>query len=819
MSRNILRARIAATTPGTRTYATWNPSDKSANITLSGSNLVASSVAATGQSVRSTAAFTTGRSYYCELKWNSGTGVYFGVGNSSASLSQAPGANANSWALANTGNKWNNGANSAYTTSISTGGTIGLLMRWDKASDTWAIHFRTTSGVISSTAAYTGLTGTLYLMVGATTAFNATLNAGASASVYAVPDGALPGLWTTAADTSTPLYIASEGHITNNVDAVPNTLFSGRLLPTSRLEIDRSVSVWPWQRNGAARSGYGQLIVDNRDSALDSWGDLNIRGKEVVLEFATPDEIYGTTAPTYTTWCKCIVDSLTYGKDGTIAVTLGDRNLLLDKPSTSKVFPSWVAEAVRERSQYVALGTAYFDPALVDATSYIFDACDDVVWACDELRDRGDLDTVNTDYTVRNNGVDKVHIPVGRVSGKFRCGVKRGTQLFTDAFTSWSAGAFDNNPSSWTVSGESSANERVYERTTGRCALKKSGGGSALYMERNVGFVAGTTYVVTVPVTFYSTGEVRFYTSNGAGVTSSELFRVDGTKRVGTHSFLVTPTAGQTYLRFQIPASYTAEAEFESVTINAATHIQRLPDWIYELIVTRGALSGSEYDSASVTALDTLAPYTLGYFAAGAAPLRAILQDTLDSFCGWISRDLDGVLRVGRLQEPALTPDLTLYKQDTLDDLVREPDRAPNLSVTIGALRNWNPHLQTDFATSVTASDRARLSADFQIVRSMTGLVDPFYSHADNAPAKGTLLVTAADAAAESERMAALYAKRRHFYVITALLDVITALGLRPGDTVKLVMPYFDLATGKNLLVVGITQTFFKREVILTLWG
>lgn len=819
MSRNILRARIAATTPGTRTYATWNPSDKSANITLSGGNLIASSVTATGQSARSTVAFTTGRSYYCELKWNSGTGVYFGVGNSSASLSQAPGANANSWALANTGNKWNNGANSAYTTSISAGGTIGMLLRWDKASDTWAIHFRTTSGVISSSAAYSGLSGTLYLMVGATTAFNATLNAGASAFAYAVPDGGLPGLWTTSADTSTPLYIASEGFITNNVDAVANTLFTGRLLPSSRLEIDRSVSVWPWQRNASARTGLGQLIIDNRDAAFDSWRALNIRGKAVTLEFATPDEIYGTTAPTYTTWCACTVDTVAFNKDGTIALVLGDRNLLLDKPATSKTFGAWVAEAVRERSQYVALGTAYFDPALVDSSSYIFDACDDVVWAVDEVRDRGDLDTLTTDYTVRNNGIDKVHVPVGRVSGKFRCGVKRGTQLFTDAFTSWSAGAFDNNPTSWTVSGESSANERIYERTSGRVALKKTGGGPALYMERNVGFVAASTYVVTLVVTYYGTGEVRFYTSNGAGVTSSELFRIDGTKRVGTHSFLVTPTAGQTYLRFQMPASFTGEVEFESVTINAATHIQRLPDWVEELIVTRGALQSSEYSSSSVTALDTLAPYTLGYFTAGAASIRAILQETLDSFCGWLTRDRDGVLRVGRLQEPALTADLTIYKQDTLDDLVCEDDRAPNLSVTIGALRNWNPHLQTDFATSVTATDRARLSADYQITRSMTGLVDAFYAHADNAPVKGTLLVTAADAAAEAERLAALYAKRRYFYTVTVLLDIVTALSLKPGDTVNLVMPYFDLASGKNLLVVGITLTFFKREVVLTLWG
>lgn len=820
MARNILRARIAATAPGARTYAAWNPSDKSANITLSGSDLTASSVTATGQSARSVQTFTAGRSYYCELLWNSGSGVYFGVGNSSASLSQAPGANANSWALANTGSKWNNGSSSAYASSISAGsGRIGLLMRWNKSDDTWSLFFRTTSGVVSSAAAYTGLTGTLYLMVGATTAFNATLYSGSAAFGFTVPDGAMAGMFSVAADTSNPVYVSTEGYITHNADSVPNTLMSGRILPGSRLEIDRSVSVWPWAERSAARTGYGQLIIANHDNALDSWRDLNMRGKEIVLEYAAADDIYSINAPVYSTWVKSIIESVAFNRDSTITLVLGDRNLLLDKPATSKVFASWVAEAARERPQLISLGTTYHDPVLVESTGYIFDACDDVVWAIDEMRDRGDLDTVNTDYSVRNNGVDKVFVPAGRVSGKFRCGVKRGTQLFTDAFTSWSAGAFDNNPTSWTVSGESSANERVYQRTTGRVALKKSGGGSVLYMERNVGFVAGTTYVVTVPCTYYSTGEVRFYTSNGAGVTSSELFRVDGTKRVGTHSFLVTPSSGQTYLRFQIPANYTAEVEFESVTINAATHIQRLPDWVEELIVTRGGLTGSEYSSSSLTDLDTLAPYTLGYFNANAQPIRTILQETLDSFCGWIARDRDGVLRVGRLQEPSLTPTLTLYKQDTMDDLLCEPDRAPNLSVTLGGLRNWNPHLQTDFATSVSATDRARLSAEFQIVRNMLGVVDPFYVHADNAPVKSTLLVTAADVAAESERIAELYSKKRYFYTVTALLDLDAALALKPGDTVRLTMPAFDLTSGKNLLVVGITQNFFSRKVVLKLWG
>lgn len=822
MSRRILRVIIDAQTPGARSMATWNPADKNANITLSNGNLTASSVVATGQSVRSSAAFVPGKSYYFEVTRTSGSNIYIGVGNASALLSAIPGANANSWSIGNTGAVWNNGGSSAYTTSFSTGTTIGVYLKWKKDSDTWTLHFRKDASNLDLGKligiAFSGLSGTLYPMIGSTSTFNATANFGATLLAYEIPDGATPGVWTQGAPTSTPLYIATESFMSQNSDDIPNTHFMGRIAESSDPFIERTASCWAWDTGSSASTKAGELIILNQDNALDSWRDLIVRDRTVTMEYGENDHVLKGGA--WSPWITTVADALEFTKEGNIRITMGDALSKTDKPLTNATYPTWLQEeSNREKSKPVCLGTAFIDPILVEPNLFYYDCNDEAIWSIDAVRDKGDLDTVNVDYYWRSNGIDKVHTPVGKVSALVRAGVKRGTQLLQENFTSWVAGAFDNNPASWTVSGESSSNERVYQRTTGRCAMKKSGGGSVLYMERNFGFTAGVTYIITVVSTYYSAGEVRFYTSNGAGVTSGEIFRVDGTNRTGTFTFTVTPTAGQTYLRLSIPASYTAEVEFESITANVGTHIQRLPDWVEEILVRRGGLTTSDIDSASISNLDTRAPYNLGYYARSGGKIRDLLKETADTFCGWVAPNLSGQVQMNRLQEPSSTPVLTLTKNDVKHDLVCTLDRAKNLTTSIGGMKNYARHSDSDFAGSVNPATRALLSNEYQIVKSAGGVVDNIYIHADNAPVKGILAKTADDIENEAWRMANLYRTPRYFYKITSILGINSALSLNLGDTVRLILPEFDLSSGKNLVLVGIKQWFKKQTVEFTFWG
>ena len=74
----------------------WSTTDKSANITLSGSNLVATTSSATQGAVRADTTFASGK-YYFECVYGTASGSNFGVGwaNSTASLSSYIGVDKN----------------------------------------------------------------------------------------------------------------------------------------------------------------------------------------------------------------------------------------------------------------------------------------------------------------------------------------------------------------------------------------------------------------------------------------------------------------------------------------------------------------------------------------------------------------------------------------------------------------------------------------------------------------------------------------------------------------------------------------------------
>lgn len=826
MARRILRIKIDALTPGTKTYSKWNSADKNANITLSESDFRAASAVATNQAVRGTIAFDPGKSYYVELLWNSGAEIYFGVANSSASLSEYPGQNANSWSCrGSNGLLYQNGSSSGSGPACSVGGTIGMMLRWNTSTDSWSLHFRTTSTVLNmsvlNSTYFTGLTGTLYFMVGSTTAFNATVKTGEATFTYNVPDGPLPGQWTQSAPSPSPQYFASEGFVSHASDTPASTVYEGRVSVTSNPTVSRSVSVWPWGTSNSASSA-GDIFLNNEDGGLDYLKDLIVRDRQIIVEYSTAENMeYGGP---WSTFFVGILDRFDAMPNRMMKLVFGDKMLLADKPLSSAVFPTWLQEeTLRDAPKPICIGTAYScDAPRVEPNTNFYDAHDDVIFSVNEVRDMGDLDVLTTDYAVRNTGFNKVHVPVGKVTAGITGAVKRGAATFTDNFTSWVAGAFNTNPASWTVSGESSANECVYERTSGRCAMKKSGGGTQLSMERAMGWSAGTgtVYVVTISVTYFAGTSMDIYTSNGAGVYSSRLHQIDTYKRTGTHSFLITPTAGQTHLHLRMNAGTTNEVEMESLIVYPASAISNISDFAQELLVARGGLTAAtDIDMASLTTIDTETGYSYGYFTPRGGSIKDVLRMLTDSICGWVIPNYDGKLTFGRLKEPSVTSVLTLTRGLVQDDITCVLDRAPNLSTTIGAQKNWSRHSDNELAGSVTAATKELLKAEMRYKKARTGVVDSTYIHADAAEVRQTLFSVAANAEYEAHRIAGLYFKPRYFYEVSAIIDLSTVLELNLGDTITLTYPRFDLAAGKRLLVVGVVAKINSGIVKLKLWG
>lgn len=173
------------------TYATWNPSDKNAGITLTGSNLIESGGA--NVAVRSTSGKSTGK-WMAEVTVTTVGGLLFGVGNSTASLAQFPGNNINGWSYyAANGQKFTNAAGTAYGATYTNADVITLALDLDNGklffakNGTWQNSGDPAAG---TGAAFTGLSGTLFLIIGAAGgAHQTTLNCGQSAFTATLPSG------------------------------------------------------------------------------------------------------------------------------------------------------------------------------------------------------------------------------------------------------------------------------------------------------------------------------------------------------------------------------------------------------------------------------------------------------------------------------------------------------------------------------------------------------------------------------------------------------------------------------------------------------
>lgn len=173
------------------TYATWNPADKGAGITLSGGNLVATT-STTAASVRATIGKSSGKWYWEYTVTNTTTlQIGSGVGTASASLAGTPGVVDNlAWGyVALDGKVYNNGTTAATYVTYTNPDVIGVALDMD--SGTLQFYKNNT---LQGTAA-TGLTGTYYPMVGGNNTSGITANFGASAMTYTAPSGFTQGLY------------------------------------------------------------------------------------------------------------------------------------------------------------------------------------------------------------------------------------------------------------------------------------------------------------------------------------------------------------------------------------------------------------------------------------------------------------------------------------------------------------------------------------------------------------------------------------------------------------------------------------------------
>jgi len=172
----------------------WNSADKSANITLSGGDLIATATTGT-PIVRGTTAKSSGKWYFEVTVGATATSSRVGVARSSAGLDTALGDDADGWGYAAAAEKVNNGSGVAYGATYAPTDVISIALDMDSGKIWWAKNgtWQASGDPAAGTnEAFSNVTGSIYPAWGSTNGLfgpSCTANFGATAFAYSPPVG------------------------------------------------------------------------------------------------------------------------------------------------------------------------------------------------------------------------------------------------------------------------------------------------------------------------------------------------------------------------------------------------------------------------------------------------------------------------------------------------------------------------------------------------------------------------------------------------------------------------------------------------------
>lgn len=184
------------------TYAILNSADKSASVTLTNGDLTAEVLPNSWHSVRSTVSQYSGK-WYWEVTVDFPavrTDIMIGIGNSSAPLTNYPGADVDGYSYYSWNGQKYNSSTVSYGDQFLAGDIIGVALDLDSGKIWWSKN-GTWQGSGDPSAgtgeAYNGVVGIIYAMIGihGNTNPKVTVNFGASAFSYTVPTGFNPGFY------------------------------------------------------------------------------------------------------------------------------------------------------------------------------------------------------------------------------------------------------------------------------------------------------------------------------------------------------------------------------------------------------------------------------------------------------------------------------------------------------------------------------------------------------------------------------------------------------------------------------------------------
>lgn len=243
------------------------------------------------------------------------------------------------------------------------------------------------------------------------------------------------------------------------------------------------------------------------------------------------------------------------------------------------------------------------------------------------------------------------------------------------------------------------------------------------------------------------------------------------------------------------------------------------------ILEDRGGYSASDYESSSISALDTANSSVCGVYIDKPQPMHNIITEVLGSIGANIFENADGKFDFARIVDPGgETSLLTLRARDIIEspaggiERIKSRDEGggvPAKQIKVNHSKNFRVFRDNEFVGAVSDEDRAALKQEY---RTAAGSIDSnIESKHANSPIIEfeTLLTSAANADTELSRLEGIYNESRAFYEVMTRADDL----LDVGDVLTVEIPRFGYNAGKKFLIIGRVLLLGSNRVIYAIWG
>ena len=231
-------------------------------------------------------------------------------------------------------------------------------------------------------------------------------------------------------------------------------------------------------------------------------------------------------------------------------------------------------------------------------------------------------------------------------------------------------------------------------------------------------------------------------------------------------------------------------------------YISSVADIIKHIALNRVAISGGSVNTASFTALNALNSAAVGYYRAlDTITAHDCIGDLADSIGAYWGYNRVGQLIVGRFTLPTGSSVQTYTSVDVIS-YEKLPTITPIYELLFGYKRCWKRHDTNQVLGAATAAIRDFLTNEFRFSTNTDTSIQTKWPSALSLN-KNSLLVDSSAAATESAREFAIFKSKIDGYKLVLRTNPFQR---DIGDEIKLQLSRYGLSSGKNFVIVSMTE-------------